>query len=411
MSELIKKLHNKKDNIIEDITLYSTSSEVGDNYVTLKTGGVTVYAPLGTSEDENASKITVKRKSDNTEYKVLKEANTTGIGQIKAFRNDETFIQDLPNTLLVEGERFYLRNDNAPTIEGYDFVLADPNNFIVTKEFLEARGVIKVYYVPNTIHGNSRKNWYHWFAYTPVTGSPGLNSGDNKNFDLCNTYSATNMEGMFYNQGSQLRTAPKMNMSNVTNINQMFYSCALLKEVFYPGTDLNWVQKASQAFYGCETLSSLDLSSMKNIIDMSSICKLCYDLVDLILPSNMANVYTLNQAFLGCKELEEINFKGTKLGESGHFQYMDQTFKNCYVLNKVDLTGTTLNKVTTYQECFSGCFMLSEIVGAIDLSSSPNVSNMFSGVSLKIPVQFKNVPRDFDLSNCGTDNYVLLNFI
>ena len=74
MAEYTKKLHIRKAGVVTDIKLYTTTAEVGANYLTLKDGTTPVYAKLGVTTDANASALRIRKSS--TVYAVLKEAAT-----------------------------------------------------------------------------------------------------------------------------------------------------------------------------------------------------------------------------------------------------------------------------------------------------------------------------------------------
>lgn len=72
MAEYSKQLHIRKDSTITDIKLYTTTDEVGTNYITLKDGTTPVYAKLGDTADTSASALRVRKAS--TVYAVLMQA-------------------------------------------------------------------------------------------------------------------------------------------------------------------------------------------------------------------------------------------------------------------------------------------------------------------------------------------------
>src|SRR5574344_1222969 len=69
MSEYSKKLHIKYNNIQTDIKLYTTTSEVGNNYISLYDGIYNTYAKLDTASGTN-----LHIKKNGTIYNVIKEA-------------------------------------------------------------------------------------------------------------------------------------------------------------------------------------------------------------------------------------------------------------------------------------------------------------------------------------------------
>ena len=83
MAELTKKLHYQKTGStdIEDITLYDSTEDCEEPYLSLQVDGANVYAKLGDSSDDNATALKVYKNSDKTTYSVLKE-NITLLGSI-----------------------------------------------------------------------------------------------------------------------------------------------------------------------------------------------------------------------------------------------------------------------------------------------------------------------------------------
>ena len=72
MAEYAKKLHIRKSGVVTDIKLYTTTAEVGSNYLTLKDGTTPVYAKLGVTTDANASALRIRK--GGTTYAALTQA-------------------------------------------------------------------------------------------------------------------------------------------------------------------------------------------------------------------------------------------------------------------------------------------------------------------------------------------------
>ena len=60
MGEHTKSLHYRKDNTTHDIKLYTSTSDIGEHYISINDNGTTVYAPLVETSDANASDIRVR---------------------------------------------------------------------------------------------------------------------------------------------------------------------------------------------------------------------------------------------------------------------------------------------------------------------------------------------------------------
>ena len=69
MAELTKNLHFLKNGTEQTAKIYTTASEAGNNYITVKVDGTTGYVPIGDIGNINAT-IGMVNKSGNT-YTIL----------------------------------------------------------------------------------------------------------------------------------------------------------------------------------------------------------------------------------------------------------------------------------------------------------------------------------------------------
>lgn len=110
-----------------------------------------------------------------------------------------------------------------------------------------------------------------------------------------------------------------------------FYMCTALKTVTMPTVVNNAEVSFANAFYGCISLTSIDLSSFTNISNMS-------------------------YAFSRCRALTSVKLSANGQG-GGSFE---QAFYNCYQLaSEIDLSGFT--KITNLTSAFEGCKKLTTI--------------------------------------------------
>lgn len=205
----------------------------------------------------------------------------------------------------------YFNNDNAPIVDGYDFVVMDGAKHI---------GVVdgdsfNVWYVSQSVPDRTKTSWVNYFRNnTNVTNV------------LVNTYSATTLNTMFYGctslteiapmntskvntmQGtffrcSNLTTIPQMDTSNVTNVADMLYQCSSL--TYLPYMDTSKVQNFYDLFNGCTSLQSIDWE-----IDMRS-CTYCAYMLHNCAVANvkLKNVpSTLDLSLIGRKDYTVINY-------------------------------------------------------------------------------------------------------
>ena len=291
MSELSEKLHYKQNNIIDEISLYTTLDEVQGNGVPIKINGINCYAGYGL--DGDISRMSYKKNS--TTYKVLKKAVPMGNVSLKAYRNNDTLFQTLPSMSVEIGQKFYLNNKNAPTISGYDFVCAVPNNFIVQQD-----STVKVYYVPSTVADRTLKDWNFKFRDA---------SGDLSKTDAANTFSATNMANMF--NGSSVTKLPKINTSNVTNMNAMFYYCDKLLEIKLEYFDTSKVTDMSYMFNRCMLVTSLDMTNFdtSKVTDMSAMLYMCSSLTTIKGALDLSSCKNVVFMFNGSSKLRNVHLK------------------------------------------------------------------------------------------------------
>lgn len=289
--------------------------------------------------------MSYKPAGSDKEYKVLKQAGDTVLLNLLGYRNNEDLLQALPVTKVEKGSYIRFYNENAPTIAGYDFVCAVPNCFTANEDT-----TVKLYYIPQSIPYRTKTSWNNYFTNA---------TGDLSKKDYANTYSATSMVNMF--NGSSIIKPPKINTSNVTNMNGMFLGCAEMDIADLKSFDTTNVISMTSMFQNCGGIKVLDLSNFVT-----------------------KNLQTLNSMFAGCSGITEL-----------------------------DLSNFDTSKVTTFSALFNYTPALKTVKGTLDLSSCADVSYMFLATGIK-GLHLKNVPRNLDLSTTsGTEGetYIIDNYI
>lgn len=463
MAELNKKLNVKKDGAAEEIKLYSTLDEVNNKGVSLKSDGINCYAAYGDVNDSKASQLNYKPSGSSTSYKVLREAASTSSGDgvtitLKARRNNEDFMQDLPPVKLDPGQKFYINNSNAPTIEGYDFVCCNINNFVPTED-----QTINVYYIPQTVPDRTKTDWHR-----SIFDDLNL-TGDLSSQDYANTYAATNMKALF--SRSTILAPPKLNMSNVgnaaymfrsyfsdnnrlkitnidargwdvgslTDVSYMFYEDRYLINVDASTWDTSHIKDMSYMFYNCKALTTLHLSAWdtSSVTTMQSMFNYCGKLTTLD-PSawDTSNVTDMSMMFESCEALttldpsnwdtSNVTNMSSMFSKSGlvtlslsNWDLHSLTdasgmFKFCYNLRTLNLDNWGTRNVTNMSEMFTELRGATVTIDAIDMSSCTNCDRMFTSAWLKTPIHLKNVPRSLNLTNIGGTEgttYIIDNYL
>ena len=161
------------------------------------------------------------------------------------------------------------------------------------------------------------------------------------NIDLLDISEATNIEDMFYHSSS-LETLDLSNwdISNVMDMDRMFLGCSALKSVNLSTWDTSSVETMNNMFNSCLALTSIDLSSFDTV--------------------NMIDEVDLDKLFYWCPSLETII-----LGEKFEKLNGYQMFYNCSLLERI-----ITNRAITVSD---DAMMLSSYSN-IDLANLPNAN-------------------------------------
>ena len=203
MSIYDKKLYIKKtDGNVQTANLYTDKSDVGDDYLTFKYNGNTVYAVLNTNGD-----IDFNVSYNHNLYKIK--------SNVVIWKTDEYRISELyPSTFRTMTE---LPNDR-------DWI-----------EFVKYR--------------KDLSNMFYWCISLNLV--PPLD-----------TINATNISCMF-NNCRFLTTIPQFDTKNVTNMHGMFYNCTKLTTV--QQFDTQNVTNIDDIFLYCTSLTELPIFDIRNV--------------------------------------------------------------------------------------------------------------------------------------------------
>ena len=169
----------------------------------------------------------------------------------------------------------------------------------------------------------------------------------------------TTTQGWFYGLKSlkSIEGLEYLNTSQVMGMSRMFYGCASLTALDLSNFDTSQVTSMESMFFGCGSLTSLDLSSFdtSQVMDMCSMC------------SGM---------FSGCASLTTLDlssFDTLKVTDMGHM------FSGCGSLTSLDLSSFNTSQVTSMFKMFLGCASLTALdLSNFDTSQVMSVNYMFS---------------------------------
>ena len=152
----------------------------------------------------------------------------------------------------------------------------------------------------------------------------------------------------------------------------------------------------SKMFFGCSSLTSLDLSSFStaNVTDMSDMFSSCYALISIDLSSfNTANVTDMSYMFSGCESLTSIDLSSFNTANVTDMGYM---FSWCKSLKSIDLSSFNTANVTDMENMFVHCYILT----TLDLSSfnTSNVTNMKGMFRFCLALTTLDI-RNFNIAN------------
>ena len=207
-----------------------------------------------------------------------------------------------------------------------------------------------------------------WNKLTAVTNA--------EYFDLSQTKSALSMFG-----GCESLTSidvSSWDTSRVTNMLDMFYSCGDLAELDVSSWDISNVTSLYGMFSSCGSLTSLDVSRWKTskVTTLNSMFWNCNSLTSLDTGSwDTSKVSDMNSMFYGCSCLTDLDVSGW---DTSNVKEMSAVFMNCSGLKELDVSGWNTSNVTNMGLMFWNCISLRSLdVSKWDTSKVTDMHGMF----------------------------------
>ena len=211
-----------------------------------------------------------------------------------------------------------------------------------------------------------------WNKLTAVTNA--------EYFDLSQTKSALSMFG-----GCESLTSidvSSWDTSRVTNMLDMFYDCGDLAELDVSSWDISNVTSLYGMFSGCGSLTSLDVSRWKTskVTTLNSMFWNCNSLTSLDTGSwDTSKVSDMNSMFYGCSCLTDLDVSGWDTSKVTDISFM---FNDCTNLKEVDVKGWDTSRIPSLNGLFSGCSSLTGLdVSGWDTSNVKEMSAVFMNCS------------------------------
>ena len=202
--------------------------------------------------------------------------------------------------------------------------------------------------------------------------------------DKLNMSKVTDMSNMFRGQINlaYIKDVSNWDVSNVTNMTQVFYNTKKLTSLDLSGWNTSSVTDMKGMFNSCQNLTTLDVSSFdtSKVIDMNNMFNNCTGLTSLNLSGfDTSNVTSMSYMFNGCTGLTSLNLSGF---DTSNVTSMANMFRWCSGLTSLDVSGFETSKVTNMANMFSGCSGLTSVnLSSFNTSNVTDMSYMFSSCS------------------------------
>ena len=294
---------------------------------------------------------------------------------------------------IIANYRFLLETDTLPAFNsgytGYSYsdtvisdteiertVFATPDNLPTTISFSSKKALTEVFYLCldnvtslsfngcTSLFNVDTTNW-NMNKITSLSGAfrscSALVEIDLGTLDFS---SVTNISGMFASCAN-LKTVDFSGIQNATNtgnMNAMFQSCPSLTTVI--GLDRFSPFNIGNMFYGCSSLTELDLSCWYNtpITTIASAFANCSGLKTINVGGLKITASSFASIFSGCSSLTNIIGMDTWDTSQSPAAAFTTTFSNCASLKSIDLSGWHV--AVTSKSCknmFSGCTALTKL--------------------------------------------------
>ncbi len=182
-----------------------------------------------------------------------------------------------------------------------------------------------------------------------------------ESFANCTTLTSTAY--WFYNLEnlSSITGISNLKTDNVTDMSCMFYGCSSLTSLDVTGFKTDNVTGMVGMFSGCSSLTSLDVTGFKtdNVTNMGSMFAGCSGLTSLdVTGFKTDNVTNMSAMFSGCSGLTSLDVTGFK---TDNVVYMWFMFRDCRSLTSLDVTGFKTDNVTDMNNMFANCSGLTSL--------------------------------------------------
>ena len=173
---------------------------------------------------------------------------------------------------------------------------------------------------------------------------------------------------------------PKIDTSNVTDMNKKFYGCPSLVSI--PQLDTSNVTNMNYMFSGCRSLTAIPQLDTAKVTSMFQMFNDCHSLVSIpqLDTSNVTNMCMMLSYCYSLKTIPQL--------DTSNATDMSQMFSYCYSLVSIPQLDTS--NVTTTYEMFGGCSSLVSVT-LLDTQKVTNIGYMLNGCTSLTTANLKNV--------------------
>ena len=201
---------------------------------------------------------------------------------------------------------------------------------------------------------------------------------------VCNSviYAPESSDSLFnsFTNLTSINFGDNFNTSKVTSMGQMFYGCSSLTELDVSNFDTSNVEQMTYIFKDCSSLTSLNLNKFdtSNALWIDGMFDGCSSLKTLDLSNfNTSKVKRMSQLFYKCSSLENVKISSF---DTTNVITMRFIFAHCSSLTSLDLSNIDTSSVTDTAYMFYECSSLTSLdLSNFNTSNVTDMNNMFTG--------------------------------
>ena len=178
-------------------------------------------------------------------------------------------------------------------------------------------------------------------------------------FANCTTLTSTTLWFSGLENLNSIIGIENLNTANVTDMRSMFYGCSSLTSLDVSNFNTANVTNMACMFYDCSKLTNLDVSKFNtaNVTNMTGMFMRCFGLTNLDVSNfKTANVTDMSTMFCYCPNLTSLDVSNFNTAKVKLMNYM---FKDCSELTTIYVgSGWSTASVTDGENLFTGCVKL-----------------------------------------------------